>query len=196
MPLSNTSTTKLDNFDGNRRSARRRWLKLADESAGNSLPTFHQVCNASRDPTRSSSFFTRIRCAFTHMRVYRNFLPPQNSWARYYTPAGKHRHDSRICAQACVLLPPPANKYADVSATAFYSAVKMIKKGIDCPTTLKCWNTYGKAPPPTTPAFCLESMRILHSLFLAIVAIAFEDPAVLVFVPQTHFLSVSSDSCR
>jgi len=44
MPLSNTSTTKLDNFDGNRRSARRRRLKLADESVGNSLPTFHQVC--------------------------------------------------------------------------------------------------------------------------------------------------------
>ncbi|CAL1680590.1 unnamed protein product [Lasius platythorax] len=161
MPLSNTSTTKLDNFDGNRRSARRRRLKLADESAGNSLPTFHQVCKANRDPTRSSSFFTRIRCAFTHAHIPKLFAAAKFLSEILYA-TGKHRHDSRICAQACVLLLPPANKYADVSATAFYSAVKMIKKGIDCPTTLKCWNTYGKAPPPTTSAFCLESMRIPH----------------------------------
>jgi len=196
MPLSNTSTTKLDNFDGNRRSARRRRVKLADESAGNSLPTFHQVCNASRDPTRSSSFFTRIRCAFAHTHIPKLFAVAKFLSEILYA-TGKHRHDSRICAQACVLLLPPANKYADVSATAFYSAVKMIKKGIDCPTTLKCWEYIWKS---TTT----DDVRLLPGInanppFLFshdIVAIAFQDLAVLVLVPQTHFLFVSSGSRR
>lgn len=102
MPLSNTSTTKLDNFDGNWRSARRRWPKLADESAGNSLPTFHQVCNASRDPTRSSSFFTRIRCAFTRAHIPKLFADAKFLSEILYA-TGKHRHDSRICAGLCFI---------------------------------------------------------------------------------------------
>lgn len=93
-------------------------------------------------------FYSNQICLYTRAHIYRNFLPSQKFLSEILYATGKHRHDSRICAQACVLLLPPANKYADVSATAFYSAVKMIKKDIDCPTTLKCWNTYGKAPPP------------------------------------------------
>lgn len=103
---------------------------------------------------------------FLHTRIYLKFLPPRKFLSEILYAAGKHRHDSRICAQTCILLPPPADKYADISATASSPIVKMIKKDIDCPTTLKCWNTYGNAPPPTSLAFHLKSIRTPDTFFL------------------------------
>jgi len=73
MPLSNASTTELDNFDGNGRSARARararWLKLADESAGDSLAAFRQVCDSPRDP-RPGIIFTLEPGALLRTRAY------------------------------------------------------------------------------------------------------------------------------
>lgn len=71
-------------------------------------------------------------------------------------------------AGLCFIATTPANKYADVSAMAFYSAVKMIKKGIDCPNHLEMleyiWKTHHHRD---ATSFCLESMRIpLPPLFL------------------------------
>jgi len=93
MPLSNASTTELDKFDGNGRSACARWLKLADESAGDSLAAFHQVCESSlaRDSILGV-IFTREPGALLRTRAYiqtfcrRKFLMSEVLYAIY---AGK-----------------------------------------------------------------------------------------------------------
>lgn len=110
-----------------------------------------------------------------HTRIYLNFLPPRNSWARYYTRENTdtaryarrpvfYCHHRRINMRTFPPRPPT-------------TTIKMIKKGIDCPTTLKCWNTYGNAPSPMSFAFRWNQCTP-NTFFLTIVAIAFEDPAV------------------
>lgn len=108
-------------------------------------------------------FFFQNVCARAHMRVHLKLFAAAKFLSEILYAAGKHRHDSRMCA--CVLLPPPADKYADISATASYSTIKMIKKGIDYPAALKCRNTYGNAPSPTSPALRLKSIRTPDTFF-------------------------------
>jgi len=100
---------------------------------------------------------------------------------------------------ACILLPPPANKYADISATVFRSAVKMIKKEYRLSHHLEMLKYIWKLIAIADLACLLLGInahpRSVEPLFLlATVAIAFEDPTPLALVPQTHFLFVSSGS--
>lgn len=135
MPLSNTSTTKLDNFDGNRRSARKEegGQSWPMNPVGNSLPTFHQVFPRQPcDPTTLLILIFYPNQMFFYTRAYtpETFCIHEFLSFRDIIPARENTDtDSRIFVRVCVLLPPPVNKYANVSATTSYCRRKNDKEG-------------------------------------------------------------------
>lgn len=129
---------------------------------------------AAIQPVHSHFLLESERCAL-HTHIPKLFAAAKFLSEILY--AGKHWHDNRICTQACVLLPPPANKYADVSATTSYYDHKNDKEGYRLSNHLEILEYIWKRTITDVTRLSLKSMHPQH-LFLAIIAIAFEDLAV------------------